>query len=384
MADWDAILRGGAQGATLGLGEEAAARILAGIPLDDGTGIPREYAGGGQYAQYRDEARADNKAAEVRSPWSYGLSKAVGAAPLVIATSPLAGGGTAAARIAASGLQGGALGAVQGAGESEQTGRALARDAAVSAGVGGALGAAGPALMEIPGALRTARSAALEGLTLPGAEPVMAGAGAGAIPARATPGAGPGMDNIVRAVPPRPSATLPPVALPKAGRLPSISDEAMDLAEARLRQTEANWAKKHADRFNPQRGTIPAKARPRPAPDAHIPDEKLDYLRTGMRNLDAHRSAYAGASQQEIADIAAGRIPTKNGRPFDPIQIESGSMNEGRTHVLNDGRHRLAAAREAGAPAIAATVDGKMVLLPLDEQRSNIPDLARERALRGR
>src|SRR5215471_13785509 len=40
----------------------------------------------------------------------------------------------------------------------------------------------------------------------------------------------------------------------------------MDLAEARLRQTEANWAKKHADRFSPQKETTapPARAKSKP------------------------------------------------------------------------------------------------------------------------
>ena len=84
-----------------------------------------------------------------------------------------------------------------------------------------------------------------------------------------------------------------------------------------------------------------------------------------MRSLDTHRGAYAGANAQEVADIAAGRIPTKSGRPFEPIQIESGAMDPSKTHVLNDGRHRLLAAREAGAPAIAAIVDGRRVLLKL-------------------
>lgn len=74
----------------------------------------------------------------------------------------------------------------------------------------------------------------------------------------------------------------------------------------------------------------------------------------GMRDLTTHRGAYAGATPEEVKQIALGQVPTKNSRnAFEPIRINvepDGSM------VLNDGHHRLAAAKEAGATEIQARV----------------------------
>jgi len=94
-----------------------------------------------------------------------------------------------------------------------------------------------------------------------------------------------------------------------------------------------------------------------------------------MRDLTLHRGAYAGATPEEVQQIARGEIPTKNsggvwpdgspmeGKPFEPVSVNVES--DGQIH-LNDGRHRLQAAKEAGAKEIVAKVrrydaEGNMV-----------------------
>ncbi len=79
-----------------------------------------------------------------------------------------------------------------------------------------------------------------------------------------------------------------------------------------------------------------------------------DYLREGMRDLTRHRGAYEGVKSVEEANaIASGEAPAKNtGRIFDPIKV---TVTGGEVY-LEDGRHRVAAAAEAGATKIRATV----------------------------
>ena len=273
--DLEALLRGAGQGASLGWNDEIAARLLAAKGLDDGTGIPREYKGG-QYEQYRDSMRADDADAQARSPKQYLAGEFLGAAPGAIATAPVAGGATTASRIAASGLAGGGIGAIQGAGASESTGKGMVRDAAMGAGVGGALGAGIPAL---GAGFSAAKKMALEGLDL-GLAPAAAGAGAG----RAVVPAGVEEIQITRMVPPpgdTPPGGMPTkrperlwgkrlpneIKIPKAAKAPvaidlveaaeknpnGVNEKALLTAEDMIREGEKRGA-----------GTVrPGKGRPR-------------------------------------------------------------------------------------------------------------------------
>jgi len=83
-----------------------------------------------------------------------------------------------------------------------------------------------------------------------------------------------------------------------------------------------------------------------------VSDAQLEYLREGMRDLTAITSAYAGATPVEVDLIATGQTRTKTGQAFDPIviSVEPGYME------LTDGRHRMAAARAAGATRILARI----------------------------
>ncbi len=98
---------------------------------------------------------------------------------------------------------------------------------------------------------------------------------------------------------------------------------------------------------------------------AGLADSDLNYLRSGMRSLETHTSAYRGATEAEVDAIAAGLLPTKTGRAFEPIRLASDLNVE--PFILEDGRHRLAAARAAGARVIAADVDGQHLIIPLPE-----------------
>jgi SPP1 gp7 family putative phage head morphogenesis protein len=98
---------------------------------------------------------------------------------------------------------------------------------------------------------------------------------------------------------------------------------------------------------------IPAADRALLAPlEYGVPDAQLAYLREGMRDLTAITSAYAGATETEVDLIATGQSRTKTGQAFEPIVIsaEPGYME------LTDGRHRMAAARAAGAKRILARI----------------------------
>ena len=132
-----ALGRGVAQSATGGWADEGYAKILDWLPRQEEE-IPREYAGGSAYNQYRDEARSDNAESQRKYPGNYMAGQILGGAPAAIAT----GGAGAAGSV---GL-GAGLGALSGAGTSENTGRELAKDAARGAAVGGGLAAGANAL----------------------------------------------------------------------------------------------------------------------------------------------------------------------------------------------------------------------------------------------
>jgi hypothetical protein len=81
--------------------------------------------------------------------------------------------------------------------------------------------------------------------------------------------------------------------------------------------------------------------------------ENSNYLRGGMRDLVEHRKAYAGMTPEQAEAVATGASPTNRGKPFEPIRID---VDPEAGPVLQDGRHRVAAAKEAGAENILAEV----------------------------
>ncbi len=79
------------------------------------------------------------------------------------------------------------------------------------------------------------------------------------------------------------------------------------------------------------------------------------YLKDGMRDMTAIRGAYAGADADLAEAIATGKaapIGSRTGNPLPPITVSV--YPDGTT--LTDGRHRMLAAREAGAENIRANV----------------------------
>lgn len=85
------------------------------------------------------------------------------------------------------------------------------------------------------------------------------------------------------------------------------------------------------------------------------------YLRNGYRDqsLAETRSAYAGASKAEAQRIALGEaLPRSSpkhlqGKPMEPVRVD---LYPGEPPILNDGRHRMLAAQEAGADRIMARI----------------------------
>src|SRR5688572_23732826 len=110
------------QSATAGLQDEAVAKLLEILPFDDGTGIEREYKGG-QYEQYRDGQREDNADLARRFP-----------------KNTMAGAGAG-------------RGDRHGVGQSEASGKQLAKDTVAGAALGGATASAGSAVQAAAPAL---------------------------------------------------------------------------------------------------------------------------------------------------------------------------------------------------------------------------------------
>lgn len=140
----EALLRGLGQGASLGWGDELVPMLMSDI--DDGTGIPREYAAGSSDADARNTIRRENQEAQEDYPGAYFTGQLLGGAPSAIAMGGLGRGATTAARVAASGLAGGARGGIEGAGLADEGNRlkGAAYGAAPAAGLSMA-GAAAPA-----------------------------------------------------------------------------------------------------------------------------------------------------------------------------------------------------------------------------------------------
>jgi GNAT superfamily N-acetyltransferase len=106
-------------------------------------------------------------------------------------------------------------------------------------------------------------------------------------------------------------------------------------------------------------GASPAPARRSPVETAVARANRLgvanaQYAREGMRDMRTHHGAYAGVtSAAEATRIATGQqLPRNSSRAFPPITVV---VDHGEVHV-RDGRHRLAAARAAGATHIRAVV----------------------------
>lgn len=164
---FEALLRGGVQGATAGWGDEGVASLLGKLPMPtDPEGIPREYAAGSPEQDYQNTERGANAESERRFPGTYHSGKALGAAPL------LGVGGVSG--IAGAGLVGGARGALAGAGNATEGNR-----------LEGAARLAGPeALMSMAGAAAPQAFGKMKDLLgeapSAGLSPAYAGAGAGA------------------------------------------------------------------------------------------------------------------------------------------------------------------------------------------------------------
>lgn len=77
--------------------------------------------------------------------------------------------------------------------------------------------------------------------------------------------------------------------------------------------------------------------------------ENADYLRDGMRDLRVFRETYAGKTAEQATEIAS-KLPNPVKVTLEPD--EGGGLRA----ILTDGRHRMAAAKEAGAAAINAEV----------------------------
>jgi len=76
------------------------------------------------------------------------------------------------------------------------------------------------------------------------------------------------------------------------------------------------------------------------------------------KNLESFRSTYQGKSPNEINAIARGEIPYQAQKAIEPVKFEIGFDERGQQQIfLRDGRHRLDAAKEAGADEILATVE---------------------------
>ena len=119
---------------------------------------------------------------------------------------------------------------------------------------------------------------------------------------------------------------------------------------------------------------------PRDAEEAFNASRALardESMREGMRDLSSFRGAYEGATPAERDLIARGKIPGKNSsRPFEPIKMNM--SDEGL--YFQDGRHRLAAAQEAGASHISANIRTYDSLGNYTERLADVPIRAAEDA----
>lgn len=83
----------------------------------------------------------------------------------------------------------------------------------------------------------------------------------------------------------------------------------------------------------------------------------------GMRSMALHNAGYAGATKAQATAIATGKRDVMNvqqmssSRRFKPVRVDFEVHRDGRvTSNVVDGRHRIAAAKSAGASKILARV----------------------------
>lgn len=151
----EAAVRGFSQGATLGYGDEIQAAIRAGIDKISGDKRPVTDI----YTQLRDEERAANKAAQEANPKSYGAPEVIASMPAYMA------GGAGAGTIKGAAATTAAVSGVQGAGTAEGSVEEQAKEAALSAIVGGATGAAGAKVAQVlPSVIKAAPAVISKGL----------------------------------------------------------------------------------------------------------------------------------------------------------------------------------------------------------------------------
>ena len=134
---------------------------------------------------------------------------------------------------------------------------------------------------------------------------------------------------------------VPHVVAPKVAAI--LQGELADVVQAAKVATHEKWA----------------KGKPPPIKTAadvnRLGVKNTEFLREpgSMRDMANVRAAYAGATPAEANEIATGRAPARNsGKILDPVKI---TIDSGEAH-LEDGRHRLLAATEAGAIEIRAVV----------------------------
>lgn len=78
-----------------------------------------------------------------------------------------------------------------------------------------------------------------------------------------------------------------------------------------------------------------------------IQDSRLDYLRTGMRELETHRAYFKGRDPNAVTTSPK----------YPPIRIAVEIGKSGKlSYFLRDGRHRLATARAFRATRIRAEI----------------------------
>lgn len=221
-----AQLAGASNTASAGWHDEGNAALLANLAMpDDGTGIPREYAAGSAEQDYKNAMRGDSADLERRFPANYKTGQAIGMVPgAALAATGL--GAVGAGSVPVAGLLGGARGAVSGAGNAVEGSRI--DGAARAAGPGALLAMAGEAA---PMAFTKARDW-LGSMPTPPAAQALAPAVASSAARQETRKMIPGGMQINRAegmLPPKGSPSIMPTEeLPRPGRLPSESAEAMD------------------------------------------------------------------------------------------------------------------------------------------------------------
>lgn len=159
----------------------------------------------------------------------------------------------------------------------------------------------------------------------------------------------------------------PPIVDPKSGRRahPGYDYQCRCIALPVLPEVDDDTAPANDTEPEETQDETPSSAQLRAI--GGVSDDQLDYLRSGMRSMDTHLAAYEGATPDEVDEIATGYRPTMNSsQTFEPIKLSSDvHPGSGKLFILEDGRHRLEAARRAGARAIAALVDGKRAIIPI-------------------